>query len=1084
MPKNQKESIPFSKKRWPKVIAVLVFLVICFLLALPYAVRYGLERWLVNNGAQSAEIQKVRINLFTGTAAIDGLKVKLHDDVTLGEDNLHLDFKLSSLFKEEGRLETGTLSGLILDIELSEDGSLRIGSVSTSLSSAEETEEPAPKSDAGWIFRANHIELKDCLVRFTMPKLQKKIYVDHAVLSNITTGSSSQPGHLELQGRINDAPLSLELDRIELNPGIVVGGHIKVDDYRLGYLKELLEFVLDPFAGSVSLDGEFQFSLSDEEAIAAKYDGTINAVGTDIGNPYFSTKSPSATYKGTVQYEQDADINIVIDVDGILKGEDVAVGVPAASLDLVEKQLQLDGKTRISITDGVAVITDSDLKSGDFTLNLPGMKVSQSGLDWQGHVEYRLEGGSDRQTINTDGNFAIRKPAYSFDRKDFSLHTDSQQVSWQGKVDIDLGTGDEPITILVDGLIEGDNHQLTIPELLELKKDSFLADGETRITIGRGLKVSHGGRRFQIDNASVTVAGTTSSGSLSWKGQSDYLLTDNTSVVSLDGTLKGTKLTTLLEEQKIRIQQHELNITGHKAQLKIGKQIKFSGKASLKVDKLQVDSGDSPLVLLEKTAVHSLTGTAEGGIKVDTVTLSNLEVPATESQPIGVSVPEITLKNLASADFTGATVDTLHIKDSAVLDSKSKTLLAKVNSITGSTIKIEQPLKVSLASLTTSKGAFLKKDEKKATPEITLGKLKADTIAWSLDDGFFCDKITLNALQGRYTRVKSPPAKKKKAVHSQKQQKEKTAPSPVKINTIAVTGKSSFQFVDKATSVPFQTTLALKTVQIKNIDSSKEKSPFTYKVKGKFDNYAPLNISGSCAPFAKKFLVNSKIHLRNYSLEKLSPYVIDAIGTKFVKGQMSITSDLKIKGNKLHLKNNLVLQRIEAETVSEELQAKLNNELPVPLDMALTMLRDHKGDIDLDVPVSGTLAHLNVSPTDIIVTALSKALVVSVAPYLAYTVLGPAGALVFVGLEVGEAIINMDLPHLEFAEGESELTGGHKEILEGIGKKIQNDKDQDYSICSRALIWEASGNIKRNTQNQKMCTIICWITSRLTMIIF
>jgi hypothetical protein len=68
---------------------------------------------------------------------------------------------------------------------------------------------------------------------------------------------------------------------------------------------------------------------------------------------------------------------------------------------------------------------------------------------------------------------------------------------------------------------------------------------------------------------------------------------------------------------------------------------------------------------------------------------------------------------------------------------------------------------------------------------------------------------------------------------------------------------------------------------------------------------------------------------------------------------------------------------------------------------------------------------------------------------------------------VGEAIIDMDLPHLEFAEGESELTGGHKEILEGIGKKIKKDKDQDYSICSRALIWELSGNIKRNTQNQQ-----------------
>ena len=1067
MPQNQKESIPFSKKRWPKVIVVLVLLVVGFLLALPYAVRYGLERWLVNNGAQSAEIQKVRINLFTGTAAIDGLKVKLQDNVTLGEDNLHLDFKLSSLFKEEGHLETGTLSGLILDIELSEDGSFRIGSVSTSPSLSGETEEPAPENDAGWLFQASHVELKDCLVRFAMPKLQKTMYIDHAVLSNITTGISSQPGHLELQGRINDAPLSLELDRIELNPGIVVGGHIKVDDYRLGYLQELLEIVLDPFAGSVSLDGKIQFSLSDEEAIAAKYDGTINAVGTDIGNPDFSTKSPSVTYKGTVQYEQDADINIGIDVDGILQGEDVAVGVPAASLDLVEKQLHLEGKTRVSITDGVAVITDSDLRSGDFTLDLPGMKISESGLDWQGHVEYRLEGGSDRQTINTDGKFAIRKPAYSFDSKDFSLHTDSQQVSWQGKVDIDLGTGNEPISILVDGLMEGDNHQLTIPELLELKEDSFLADGETRVTIGRDLKVSHRGRRLQIDNTSVTVAGTSSSGSLSWKGQSDYLLTENTSVVSLDGTLTGTKLATLLEEQKIRIQQQELNITGHKAQLKIGDQIQFGGKASLKANKLQVDSGDSPLVLLEKTVVHTLSGTAEGGLKVDTVTLSNLEIPATESQPIGVSVPEITLKNLASSDYTGATVDTLHIKDSTVLDSKSKTLLAKVNSITGSTIKIEQPLKVSLASLTTSKGAFLKKEGKKAKPEVTLSKLNAGNITWSLDDGFFCDKISLDTLQGKFTRVKSPAAKEKKAVLSKKQQKEKTAPSPVKINSIAVTGKSSFQFVDKATSVPFQTTLALKTAKIKNINFSKPESPFTYVVKGKFDNYAPLDISGSCSPFAKKFLVESNIRLRNYSLEKISPYVIDAIGTKFVKGQMNVTSDLKISGDKLNLKNNLVFQQIEAETVSDEKLATLNNKLPVPLDMALTMLRDNKGDIDLDIPVSGTVSDLDVNATDIIVTALSKAIAVSVTPYLAYTVLGPAGALAYVGLKVGEAVIDMDLPHLEFAEGESELTDGHKEILEGIGKIIKKDKDQDYSICSRALIWEVAGNIKRNTQNQQ-----------------
>ncbi len=1066
MSQSQAASVPFTRKRWPKVIAVLVLLAVAFVTALPYGIQYGLERWLVSNGAQSAEIEKVRINLFAGIATVDGLKVKLNDNVVIGDEGMHLNFALSSLFKKEGHLQTGTLSGLILDIELSDDGSLRIGSITTPLSS--EPEDPSsPAENGSWFFRADYVELKDCLVRFTMPKLKTKVHIEHAVASNLFTGVPDQPAHLELQGTVNGTPLSLELDRIELNPGRVTGGHIKVDGYKLEYLQELLAEYLDPFAGSVSLDGKIQVSLAEDNSIAARYEGIINAVGTDIGNPDFSTKSPSVTYKGSVQYEQDADINIVIDVDGILQGEKVAVGVPVADLNLLENQLLLEGKTQVSITDGVAVVTDADLSLSDFSLNLPPMKVAHSGLDWQGHVEYRLEGGSDRQTINTEGKFGIRKPAFTFNSKDFSLDTDTGQVSWQGKVDIDLGINDEPMTILVDGLINGDKHQLSIPELLELKEDSFLADGATAITIGRDIKVSHTGRRLEIDNTTVAVAGTSSSGSLTWQGQSEYLLSGSTSVLTLDGTLKGSELATLLQEQNIRIRQQDLNLISRKARLELGKKIQFGGKASLTADRLQVDSGDSPLVLLEKTAVHTLAGTGEGGLTIDTITLSNLEVPATESQPVKVSVPEISLKKLVSTDFTGATIESLLIKEPTVLDTKSKTQLAKVNNITGSTIKIEQPLKVSLASLTASKGDFLTKKGKKAKPEITLSTMNAGTITWSPDKGFFCDKIKLDSLQGKYTRVKSPAAKKKKTASKQKQQKEKTASPQITINSIALTGKSGFQFVDKATSVPFQTTLALETARIKNINFSKSKTPFTFKIKGKFDNYAPLDITGTCAPFGDKLLVDSTFHLRNYSLERLSPYIIDAIGTRFVKGQMSIKSDLKIKDDKLDLKNHLVLQRIEAKTISEEMLAKLNNKLPVPLDLALTMLRDNKGDINLNVPVSGPLNDLSVKPTDIIVTALSKAISVSVTPYLAYTFLGPAGALAYAGMKVGEAIIDADMPHLAFAEGVSELNDDHKKILDAIGKKIEKNKDQDYSICSRALIWEAVENIERNTQNQQ-----------------
>jgi hypothetical protein len=135
--------------------------------------------------------------------------------------------------------------------------------------------------------------------------------------------------------------------------------------------------------------------------------------------------------------------------------------------------------------------------------------------------------------------------------------------------------------------------------------------------------------------------------------------------------------------------------------------------------------------------------------------------------------------------------------------------------------------------------------------------------------------------------------------------------------------------------------------------------------------------------------------------------------------------------------------------------------------MAFSMLRDKNGDINIDVPISGTLSDLSVNPTDIIVTALSKAITVSVTPYLAYTVLGPAGALVYVGMKAGQAIIDPNLPDLEFENGASELTDAHKKTLKAVGKSIKDDKDQDYSICSRVLVWELAGNIERNFANQQ-----------------
>ncbi len=1081
MPDNQKKSIPFKKKRWPRVVAVIALLVAGLLMALPHVVRFSAQRWLENNGAQSAEINKVRLNLFAGTASINGLQVKLDNDVVLGDADLNLNIRLISLFKKVAHLETGVLSGLILDVELGEDGSLRIGSISIPASSDETTpEEPAEPADVSWFFRATNVQLTDCLIRFKMPGLEHNIYVKKAVLQNLFSGVSSEPAHLELEGTINDTPISLTLDRIEISSKSdrVTSGHIKIDGYKLDNLQELLKDALDSFTGSVALDGKIQASIDGDGTLAAQYTGALNVDDANIGNSDFSVTGPSVSYNGTIGYEQDKDLNMVIDVDGMLEGTETALKVPVADLDMLEKQLQIKGKTRVSISKeiDVTVATDADLTLGEFTLDLPPMNISNSSLDWLGRVEYKLPGGAGSQTVSVKGEASLHLPAFALEDTDFSMHTQAEEISWQGQVDLDLGADKAPMTILTDGLMSANGHQLTITDLLELREKTLAVDGITEISIGDDIKISHDGRKLQLADTSVSIAGTTSSGSLSWQGRAGYLLAGDASTVSLDGTLKGTALESLLEEQKITINQQDLSLITREVSLKIGEQIKLDGKASLEAGKLVVKDNGFPLAQLEKTVVAGLSGTATGGVQVEAVTFSSLETPATETQPLTVAVPEITFKNITSTDFTGVTVDELLLKTPAVHDTQNDILLVQIDSIAGRNIKADASAKLSLDSLTAAKGVFLKKEGKKHKPLATLAKMDVNKVSWSASDGLLVDTIALDSLFARYDKVKGTSTSKKTTKPAKKKEKKKgkettepaeTATVPLQINSITLTGSSALRFTDHTLTTPFLATLALQTVEVKDINSGKPDSPMSFALKGKIDKYAPLEISGTATPFAGDLAVDAKIQLRNYSMQLLSAYVTDAIGTKFTKGQLNLTSDLKIEKDHLDLENHLVFQGLEAETVREELLEKLNNELPVPLDLALTMLRDHNGDIDLSIPITGPLAHISVNPTDIIVTALSKAIGIAVTPYLAYTFLGPAGALAYAGMKAGEMMLDTSFPTLEYENGATELTDAHKEILKNIGKAMEKNKDRDHSICSRVLLWELSGDIERNFDNQQ-----------------
>ena len=136
--------------------------------------------------------------------------------------------------------------------------------------------------------------------------------------------------------------------------------------------------------------------------------------------------------------------------------------------------------------------------------------------------------------------------------------------------------------------------------------------------------------------------------------------------------------------------------------------------------------------------------------------------------------------------------------------------------------------------------------------------------------------------------------------------------------------------------------------------------------------------------------------------------------------------------------------------------------MPVPLGLALSMMEASHGIIDLDIPVRGELAEMNVGIWDLIWTPITKSISVAVTPYLAYTALGPAGAITYFGAKLGGKMLTVDIPVLEFEKGSTELTDKHMKELEKAAKIInkelekaaKSEEEVDFTICAKGSVYE------------------------------
>ena len=120
-------------------------------------------------------------------------------------------------------------------------------------------------------------------------------------------------------------------------------------------------------------------------------------------------------------------------------------------------------------------------------------------------------------------------------------------------------------------------------------------------------------------------------------------------------------------------------------------------------------------------------------------------------------------------------------------------------------------------------------------------------------------------------------------------------------------------------------------------------------VKGRV-NGAPLVIAGSVNPLSERLSLDIRANVKGMELAQFSAYSGKYIGYGIDKGKLSFDVAYKVENDQLSAENALVLDQL---TLGEKVDSESAVNLPVQL--ALSLLKDRNGVIDINLPIGGSL---------------------------------------------------------------------------------------------------------------------------------
>lgn len=211
--------------------------------------------------------------------------------------------------------------------------------------------------------------------------------------------------------------------------------------------------------------------------------------------------------------------------------------------------------------------------------------------------------------------------------------------------------------------------------------------------------------------------------------------------------------------------------------------------------------------------------------------------------------------------------------------------------------------------------------------------------------------------------------------------------------------------------------------------ASSQPEPARVRISGAVDDGAPLEITGQLHPLGPRLYTDIQGSAKGIELTRLSPYAGRYAGYAIDKGTLSLTVHYKVDQGRLEAQNQIFLDQL---TFGDKVDSPDATKLPVQL--AISLLKNSRGEIDISLPVSGSLDDPQFSIGGIIWKVLTNLLTKAItAPF---SLLAGGGS--------------DELGTVPFEPGSAELGEAARQRLDTLAAKLKDKPSLKLEATGRA----------------------------------